>query len=166
MKAGEVILLIVVLLGALLANGCTTTKGKEPVFCPTDMKECPDGSSVSRDPENNCQFRACPPAEKQPKDILFQQQDTVKEFTITARQFEFEPATITVKQGDKVRLKVTSTDVEHGFSIKEYNINKNLRPGKTETIEFVADKAGEFEFRCSVYCGSGHPNMEGKLIVQ
>lgn len=167
MKAGEVILLIVVLLGALLANGCTTTKGKEPILCPADAKACPDGSFVGRDPNNNCEFKLCPPEpEKQPKDILFQQQDAVKEFTITASRFEFEPSAITVNKGDKVRLKITSIDVKHGFGLAAFNINRDLNPGKTEIIEFTADKAGEFEFSCSVFCGSGHSEMEGKLIVK
>lgn len=28
--------------------------------CPTDIKNCPDGSVVSRDPTQNCQFASCP----------------------------------------------------------------------------------------------------------
>jgi len=28
--------------------------------CPMDTKECPDGSIVSRDPMQNCQFASCP----------------------------------------------------------------------------------------------------------
>merc|ERR1711963_635562 len=31
-----------------------------PVVCPTDVQECPDGSSVSRDPAKDCAFPACP----------------------------------------------------------------------------------------------------------
>ena len=31
-------------------------------ICPTDVKVCPNGSYVSRDPNNNCEFPACPPA--------------------------------------------------------------------------------------------------------
>jgi len=29
-------------------------------FCITDVKKCPDGSYVSRDPDNNCAFESCP----------------------------------------------------------------------------------------------------------
>ena len=89
-----------------------------------------------------------------------------KEFRITARQFEFSPSTIEVNKGDKVRLIVTSADVPHGISIKEYGINEQLNPGKPVTIEFTADKAGTFTAFCSVFCGSGHSNMKGKLIVK
>lgn len=31
-----------------------------PVFCPQDVKQCPDGSYVGRDPNNNCEFFDCP----------------------------------------------------------------------------------------------------------
>src|SRR3989344_9179716 len=49
---------------------------------------------------------------------------TVKEFRITAKQFEFDPPAIEVNKGDKVRLIITSADVPHGFSIPEYKINE------------------------------------------
>lgn len=90
----------------------------------------------------------------------------VKEFTITAKQFQFEPSTIEVNKGDKVKLVITSTDVPHGFKIAEYGINERLEPGKPTTIEFTADKQGTFTTFCSVFCGSGHSGMKGKLIVK
>lgn len=90
----------------------------------------------------------------------------IKEFKVTAKQFAFEPATIEINKGDKVRLVVTSTDVPHGISIPEYSINERLDPGKPVTIEFTADKEGTFTTFCSVFCGSGHSKMKGKIIVK
>mgnify|MGYP001568945141 CR=1 FL=1 len=90
----------------------------------------------------------------------------VKEFDMTARQWAFEPATITVKEGDTVRLNIKSKDVTHGFAIFEFDVNERLQPGKTTTVEFVADKKGEYTFFCSVQCGQGHRDMKGKLIVE
>ncbi len=90
----------------------------------------------------------------------------VKEFKMTAKQFSFEPSTIEVNKGDKVRLIVTSTDVPHGITIPEYGINERLDPGKPVTIEFTADKQGTFTTFCSVFCGSGHSGMKGKIIVK
>lgn len=90
----------------------------------------------------------------------------LKEFTIIAKQFEFIPETITVNQGDQVKLTVTSIDVTHGFLISEYGINERLEPGKTITVEFIADKKGEFSMVCNIVCGSGHRSMRGKLIVK
>ena len=90
----------------------------------------------------------------------------IKEFDMTARQWEFEPSTITVKEGDKVKLNIKSIEGTHGFAISEFGINENLRPGETVTVEFIADKKGEYIFFCSVYCGEGHSGMRGKLIVE
>ncbi len=90
----------------------------------------------------------------------------VKEFHITAQQFQFDPDTITVNKGDKVRIILTSLDVEHGFAIREFNVNAAVSKGQEQTIEFVADNIGDFDFFCSVPCGSGHGSMRGHLIVQ
>ena len=90
----------------------------------------------------------------------------VKEFSIIAKQWKFDPATITVNQGDKVRLSITSIDVAHGIAIPDYRINEYLTPGQTVNIEFTADRKGTFIFACSVSCGVGHTGMKGKLIVK
>ena len=71
-----------------------------------------------------------------------------------------------MKLGDKVRLKVKSIDVDHGLAIPEFGVNLILKPNELQTVEFVADKKGEFPFFCSVYCGVGHGGMRGKLIVE
>ncbi len=89
----------------------------------------------------------------------------LKEFTMTAKRFEFSPSTIEVDQGDKVRIKITSLDVAHGFSLTAFGISERLEPGKEVTVEFNADRKGEFVFFCSVPCGSGHGAMRGKLVV-
>jgi len=91
---------------------------------------------------------------------------TVHEITMTAKNYEFDPGVITVKKGDKVRLVITATDRDHGIKIEGYDINQVLKKGDPTTIEFTADKAGTFEFKCSVYCGLGHRKMKGKLVVE
>jgi len=89
----------------------------------------------------------------------------VKEIQMIAKQFEFAPSRITVKKGDTVRLIVTSTDVMHGIAIPEFGVDQALPPNEPETIEFVADKTGEFSYICNVYCGSSHSAMRGTLVV-
>lgn len=93
-------------------------------------------------------------------------QAPLKEISITAKSWEFVPATIAVRQGEKVRLKIKSVDVDHGFAIPDFKVNETLSPGKETVIEFVADKKGEYAFFCSVVCGQGHRDMKGKLIVE
>lgn len=90
----------------------------------------------------------------------------IKEFKIEAKKFEFVPSTITVNEGDTVRLIVTSTDTEHGIGIPEFDVSVKVDAGKTETVEFVADKKGTYSMNCNVFCGSGHRNMKGTLIVK
>jgi heme/copper-type cytochrome/quinol oxidase subunit 2 len=88
-----------------------------------------------------------------------------KTFKITAKKYEFIPGTIEVNQGDKVVLQVTAVDTDHGLGIRALNINHELPRGKTVTIEFVADKKGEFTIKCTKFCGWRHSSMTGKLIV-
>ena len=92
--------------------------------------------------------------------------DQIVEIEVVAKQFSFNPNPILVNEGENVRLILTTEDVEHGFAVKEYGINEKIMPGETTTVEFTADKTGEFEVRCSVSCGSGHSGMKGKLIVR
>lgn len=90
----------------------------------------------------------------------------VKEFDVEAYKFGYSPDRIIVKKGDTVRLHATSKDVPHGVLIKEYGINERVEKGKVTDIEFVADKAGAFDIRCSVYCGAGHRDMKAQLVVE
>jgi len=85
---------------------------------------------------------------------------------IEAQQFEFDPNRIVVNKGEIVRLEVTSQDVTHGMNIEEYGIDRKLQPGKTEIITFTPKETGRFHFHCSVYCGKGHSDMHGELIVR
>jgi len=90
-------------------------------------------------------------------------QDTIQ---ITAKKYEFDPATITVKQGQHVKLVITASDRDHGIKIADFNVEQRLPKGVPTTVEFTADKAGTFPFECSVVCGLGHHKMKGKLVVE
>ena len=83
----------------------------------------------------------------------------VVEIDMIARQWDFNPATITVSEGDKVKLNIKSVDVTNGFALFEFGVNERLKPGKTTTVEFIADRAGEYTFLCTVPCGRGHTGM-------
>src|SRR5512143_2126081 len=83
----------------------------------------------------------------------------VVEINMTAKDWAFDPGTITVHKGDTVKLHITSLDVTHGFALPDYGINEQIVPGQTTDITFVADKSGSFGFRCSVMCGEGHRQM-------
>lgn len=90
---------------------------------------------------------------------------TPVEIRVTSKQFSYSPETITVRKGQPVKLIVSTSDVEHSFSIKELGINVSIEPRKKKTIVFTPDKAGTFRYYCDVYCGAGHKRMGGQFIV-
>ena len=90
---------------------------------------------------------------------------SIQYVTVTARKFEFEPSTITVKKNVPVRLTLVSEDVEHGLSIPGLGIDLKAAAGGTAETTFTAATAGDYAFHCSVYCGSGHGEMTGVLRV-
>lgn len=92
--------------------------------------------------------------------------NSIREIEVMAFQFGFKPNKIIVKKGEKVRLILKSSDVVHGIEIKEYKINRVIKPDKEEIVEFVANKTGVFHFHCSIFCGIGHSRMHGELIVK
>jgi len=84
----------------------------------------------------------------------------VREIVVDAKMFEFNPSIITVKEGEKIRIKMNNLDVEHSIYIPELDVHIH------DEGEFVAGKKGTFIFYCHSYCGSGHENMKGVLIVE
>ena len=85
---------------------------------------------------------------------------------VVAQRFSFEPSRIEVTEGERIKLVVTSGDGVHGVGIKKFKIDKKIpRGGDPVTIEFVATAVGEFPILCSEYCGDGHEDMKGMLVV-
>ena len=85
---------------------------------------------------------------------------------VVAQRFTFEPSRIEVTEGERIKLVVTSGDGVHGVEIKKFKVTKKVpRGGDPVTIEFVAAAAGEFPIMCSEYCGEGHEDMKGMLVV-
>jgi cytochrome c oxidase subunit 2 len=90
------------------------------------------------------------------------QERTIK---ITAKKFDFSPGEITVKKGETVILELSSSDRVHGFSLPDFKIRSEVKPGEVTRVKFTPDKTGQFTFSCDVFCGSGHEDMSGVLIV-
>jgi cytochrome c oxidase subunit 2 len=89
-----------------------------------------------------------------------------QEIQVTAKKYEFSPNPIRVKKGQPVKLIITATDRDHGFSLEAFHIKQKLKKGEPTTIEFTPDKVGTFPFKCSVFCGMGHGGMKGTLVVE
>jgi cytochrome c oxidase subunit II len=90
----------------------------------------------------------------------------VHEIQATLRKHDFSPGTLRVRKGEQVKLVMAAADHDRGFKLDDFNINQKIRKGTTVVVEFTADKAGTFQFRCSNVCGFGHRNMKGTLVVE
>lgn len=86
--------------------------------------------------------------------------------TLEAKSFSFSQKEIRVKKGNKVKITLVNKDGFHDWTIDGFNAKtKQIPVGQTDSIEFIADKTGTFEYYCSV--GQHRANgMVGKLIVE
>ena len=85
---------------------------------------------------------------------------------LRAFSWGFEPSRVEVPLGSTVKFLVSTEDAEHGLAIPAFGVSQKLVPGKTTAVKFVADQAGEFPFYCNVFCGAGHKEMQGTLVVK
>jgi mono/diheme cytochrome c family protein/plastocyanin len=84
----------------------------------------------------------------------------------TAEHGGWTPERITVQRGERVRLRISSADVVHGFSIPKLDVHVDwIEPGKVAEIEFTADRPGRYAFQCTVWCQLGHWRMRGVIEV-
>lgn len=90
----------------------------------------------------------------------------VKEFTVEGSSFQFAPNTMTVKEGDTVRVTFKNVGGTHDFVLSEFDARTSvISSGAQQTVEFVASKKGSFEYYCSV--GDHRAlGMVGTLIVE
>jgi cytochrome c oxidase subunit 2 len=84
----------------------------------------------------------------------------------TARRFEFSSSGITLKKGVPVVLEITSADRLHGFNCPDLGVRADVSPGQPTRLKVTPAKAGVFVFHCDIFCGEGHEDMSGSLVVQ
>ncbi|WP_246070381.1 cupredoxin domain-containing protein [Paenibacillus kobensis] len=85
-----------------------------------------------------------------------------QEITENAVNWSFSQPEIKAKVGDTIKLTLNNEKGVHGLQIEDLGVN--LKNGETATIKL--DKAGTYEFHCSIQCGQGHDNMVGQIIVE
>ena len=84
---------------------------------------------------------------------------------IEAKRFVYTPESIEVKVGQPVILELVALDRTHGFAIPDLGVRADVPVGQPVRIRVVPQKAGRFEFHCDVFCGSGHEEMSGVVVV-
>jgi cytochrome c oxidase subunit 2 len=84
---------------------------------------------------------------------------------ITARQWSFTPEEIHLALGQSVILEIASLDVTHGFNVPDLDVRVDVKPGKPTHIPVQPRRAGTYAFHCDVFCGDGHEQMSGRIVV-
>lgn len=86
----------------------------------------------------------------------------------------FDPPALTVKQGQTVKIELSSMDTSmhsdgggwHQLAIDELGIDWKVGPLTSKVFEFTAPAAGTYDWYCDICCGGkANPSMQGKLTV-
>ena len=91
----------------------------------------------------------------------------VKFFDVSIYDDVFDPSTITVNEGDTVKLRFIAEDDDYGVVIDAFNVyTDEIFEGETLEVSFVADKAGTFSFVCNEFCSDeAQEGAQGSLVV-
>jgi len=68
--------------------------------------------------------------------------------------------------GKPVKVLLRSIDVVHDFYVPEFRAKMDLMPGLVTHFWFIPTKTGNFEILCAAFCGIGHPQMRGSVVVE
>ena len=82
--------------------------------------------------------------------------NNIQEITLSMRNYNYYPNTITVREGIPVRIRLdkTVTGCYRSFTIREFGVVKNLITPE-DYVEFIPDKKGTFRFACAMGMGTG-----------
>ncbi len=137
------IFLFSLVLGLVFVVGCAQS-GRPVVTEPTPLAPEPEIAEV-------------------PKEVS---EPEVKEIRVRGGEFRFNPTSITVNKGDRVKIIFENVGtIVHDLNIDGYGRTEIISAGSTDTIEFVAGKAGIVDMWCSV-AGHKEAGMEGSFVVE
>jgi len=97
--------------------------------------------------------------------VQAQNSSSTREIEMVAQRFKFSPNEIPLKVGERVILAIRSLDFIHGMHIPDLGIRVDLLPGQITRIELQPQRSGVVDFLCDNFCGGGHEDMQGRLLV-
>jgi cytochrome c oxidase subunit 2 len=86
---------------------------------------------------------------------------------MVAARYAFYPDLV-LKAGEPYRIWISSIDALNGFSIVGggQNINLEIAPEHAYGATFTPDEPGVYLVVCNEYCGLGHHQMKGRIVVE
>src|SRR2546423_6611067 len=90
---------------------------------------------------------------------------TERVIPVIAKKFVFVPNEIRMKKGESVLLRITAPEVPMGVNFADLGVRADVVPGKVAELRLAPQQAGTFTLLRDVFCGSGHEDMSGTLIV-
>lgn len=161
------VLTIAILISAFLLAGC----GIETAKAPSGNGDIPADTNGNAKPAGGMMAPATPPAvtDEQSIELKAGEEDhkpTTLTFTVVGGNFFYVPNQIKVKKDDTVKIIFQNSGGTHNFNLDEFNVkSKTIKTGETDTVQFVADKAGTFQYYCAI--GSHRKlGQQGNLIVE
>jgi cytochrome c oxidase subunit 2 len=73
--------------------------------------------------------------------------------------------TLYVPEGEEVKMKMSSSDVLHGFYIPAFRVKYDVLPNRYTSVWFEPTKQGDYDLFCTEYCGTGHSDMNKVVRV-
>jgi len=82
------------------------------------------------------------------------------------KEFTFEPKELKFAAGKPVKLVLDNKGaLDHDLVIEALKVKITAKPNASESVTFTPDKAGSYDFECSVV-GHKEAGMKGKATVQ
>jgi len=104
---------------------------------------------------------ACVPA----GGLALAQEPEAQVVKIVAQRFHYTPAQFTVQAGRPIVLEFSSIDFVHGFNLPALKVRSDLPPGIVTRVRLPPAPPGTYDFVCDNFCGDGHEEMHGSMVV-
>jgi plastocyanin len=159
MRAGKaclIVLLAVLVAGALVATACGSSKESAT---PTPQTKQPAATTAATEAPTTEAAATTTAATSTPETAAGTAEPAARFTTVTIKDFEFDPATVTVKLGDDVMWTNDGPSI-HTVTADDGSFDSgDLDAGKTYVHTFTM--LGTFDYHCSI-----HPFMKGQVVVE
>lgn len=84
---------------------------------------------------------------------------------LLAQMWRWYPA-LRLQEGVTYTIHLSALDVNHGFSLYPANLNIQVIPGYDYGLRITPNQPGEYRIVCNEFCGVGHHQMLGSIVVE